>query len=130
MTASPTEARTPNWMNSVIHPPRFALCRGPLGCQVRRLDLVDALDEVRAGAFEDDLTTDHDAPTVGDRQRLVDELLDDKDARSARCGGLQCREQTFDDEWGETKRQFVNDQHSWSAGQRTSDGQHLLFASR
>ena len=88
------------------------------------------LDEVAGLAFERDRSSRHHEHPIGDRQRLVDVLLDEQDRRAVVGRGAHRTQQTVDDERSKAERQFVDQQESALAGEAPGEREHLLLAAR
>src|SRR5258707_373490 len=78
-----------------------------------------------------DAAAPHDVDAVGVPQSLARMLLDKQDGHAALGGRRAHRlQETVDDDRGEAERQLVGEKQPWFAGERASDGQHLLLSTR
>ena len=97
-------ARFPRRVPTVRHPGTAVPLSGYRGrtCQVRGLDLVHAFSKIGSSARYHDTTSIHHVDAVGDRQGLVDVLLDQQHPDSRIRRGTQHGEKPIDDDRGKS----------------------------
>src|SRR5260221_6494589 len=81
-----------------------------LAAEIRALDEIRALGQLRSGAGEGQLALFQHVGTVGDGQRLPDELLDQEDRGAVGGDGGQHGEELLDDHRGEAEGELVDHQ--------------------
>ena len=102
---------------------------GRIGCErYAALDLVEATGISAAGPGHLDLAAAHDVEPVGDRQDVLQPLLDDQHRRPAVGSGAQQPEHPPHDHRREPERHLVGDDDVRSAGEDPREDQDLLLA--
>src|SRR5437762_3428667 len=87
-----------------------------------------SLTERRAPIAEDHTPGLEDVRAVGDVERHVRVLLDQKHGRTCGADLADDTEDLFDQKRCEAKRWLVEHEQSWACHERSSDGEHLLLA--
>src|SRR5579864_7066365 len=92
------------------------------------LSQVLVLDQVGGPALEDESSGREDVAAVGDRERHVGVLLDDKDRDSGLVHLLDDLEASLDEDGGQTHRGLVHQHELRSRHEGAPHGHHLLLA--